>query len=581
MLSGARGRARASPAAARAARAELVGARVGRAGATGLLGAMADSLPLTNTLAGRRAAARQQQREGTRQCMRGLVRGCAVVGGIVLCAALLAAALMALVNVASGGSARSVQSISSVRDLQEVLAEDTRVVAGMAERLFDTSLLGLPGGTTSEEDGAVIAAKLHFVFSTDCRLFQHWQSVALIGSARLVGQRGHFTRIVSDCPDEAAKQRVLIINQPRDGLTTVFAPKLRDSYPQQNRPDGLTHWLQNADPPIQDDVILVVLDPDQMFMKPLTQIEALERPATLKHWSEDRTVAVPGKPVGQGYGIGGFAKYVSICEELWGKDASEGCQAAVRREAEENEYMVRHYSVGAPYMMAAGDMGKLAPLWSTLTPLVHAREPSIMADMWAYSMAAAHLGLEHDRVENLAISDPLGVPRNARAGGSFKGSIEGWQWIDDAYLDESAPLGAQHPCRCHTPVHSTDPSAELPTLMHYCATYKIFHDGPDKPFTFGTSKYRMPDDRILDCAHPLLAEPWAPSPPGVDILAYNTADRWAKYMHPGFPHVDRMPREAFSACQVVLMWNMAFTDHKRTFCPDGFNANKTYYLMAL
>ena len=243
--------------------------------------------------------------------------------------------------------------------------------------------------------------------------------------------------------------------------------------------------------------------------------------------------------------------------------------------------MLRHYSVGAPYMVAAGDMAKLAPLWSKLTPLVHARDSTIEADMWAYSMAAAHLGLEHDRVENLMISDPLGVLAKELPGNSPGASIEGWHWIDDVYLEEDAPRAAQHPCRCHTPVHSTDPRAKLPTLMHYCQTYKIFHDSPDKPFTFGTSKYRMPDDHSLDCEHPLLAEPWAPSPPGVDILAYNTAENWGKYMRPGFPHVDRMPREAFSACQVVLTWNMALVDHKKTFCPDGFNTNKTYYLMAL
>jgi hypothetical protein len=348
-------------------------------------------------------------------------------------------------------------------------------------------------------------------------------------------------------------------------------------YPQQNRPDGLSHWLQNVD--IADDTILVVLDPDQLFLKPLTQNAELERPALIQNWGGDRYIARPGKPVGQGYGIASFKKYRKVCEETFGVDPTEGCQAAIiAEETTDPQHMHRHYSVGAPYIMAAGDMRRLAPLWSKLTPGVHEIVNRIEADMWAYSMAAAHLGLAHDRVENHMISDPLGATRWEGPAAHKTASVEGWHWIDGAYLAKDAPLAAQHPCRCHTPVHSPDPRAQLPTLMHYCQTYKVYHDEPGLSFQFGTSKYRMGNDMdILECDHPLLAEPWAPSPPGVDILGHSTPDRWRKYRDPGLTQDERFPREAFAMCEVVLLWNVALLDFKKTWCPSGYNESKVYY----
>jgi hypothetical protein len=47
---------------------------------------------------------------------------------------------------------------------------------------------------------------VHFVFSTGCNLFQHWQAEVLLNSHFMVGQRGKITRIVSGCETEHIKR---------------------------------------------------------------------------------------------------------------------------------------------------------------------------------------------------------------------------------------------------------------------------------------------------------------------------------------------------------------------------------------
>ena len=37
-----------------------------------------------------------------------------------------------------------------------------------------------------------------------------------------------------------------------------------------NKPWGLKHWLQHADPPIPPHTVIALLDPDMIFVRPLT-----------------------------------------------------------------------------------------------------------------------------------------------------------------------------------------------------------------------------------------------------------------------------------------------------------------------
>ena len=65
---------------------------------------------------------------------------------------------------------------------------------------------------------------IHFVFSTDCRAYQSWQSEVLAYSFELVQQKGKLTRIVSGCnTTEQRLQAVRRSTSPR--LQHHFTPK--------------------------------------------------------------------------------------------------------------------------------------------------------------------------------------------------------------------------------------------------------------------------------------------------------------------------------------------------------------------
>lgn len=51
-----------------------------------------------------------------------------------------------------------------------------------------------------------------------------------------------------------------------------------------------------------------------------------------------------------------------------------------------------NYPVGPPYLMHPRDWAKVLDLWVALSPKVYKGHASILAEMYAFCIAAAHLG---------------------------------------------------------------------------------------------------------------------------------------------------------------------------------------------
>jgi hypothetical protein len=105
-----------------------------------------------------------------------------------------------------------------------------------------------------------------------------------------VGQRGKITRVVSGCDTENVKRKHAKFLTHPEGLAdeTVPLEELQKSshprmhlhvtpsfegareFPWINKPMGLHHWLEHADPPVRESVI-VIIDPDMFFMDTITQ----------------------------------------------------------------------------------------------------------------------------------------------------------------------------------------------------------------------------------------------------------------------------------------------------------------------
>ncbi len=105
---------------------------------------------------------------------------------------------------------------------------------------------------------------------------------------------------------------------------------------------------------------------------------------------------------------------------------------------------------------------------------VYAEHPHLMAEMYAYCIAAAHVKLPHQILTSLMISDS-----SSGSGG------EGWNLIEKISDDDL----------CNPSVVD---DVELPLVLHFCQRYMVGR------YFFG--KRRMPTN-IFSCEMPLLKEP--------------------------------------------------------------------------
>lgn len=151
--------------------------------------------------------------------------------------------------------------------------------------------------------------------------------------------------------------------------------------------------------------------------------------------------------------------------------------------------------------------------------------------MFAYNLAAAHLGLRHTVAHSFMVSDVF-------AGG------EGWKLIDAVPAEKV----------CH---HF--PKSEYPHVIHYCQRYFV-----GKWFI---GKYKLRKD-FLSCKTPLLTVP-----PDDVALQYNAAltpDGRYKELPP-----NAVKKEAFMLCVMIKALNEAAIYYKQNHC-DGETANYEY-----
>ena len=348
-----------------------------------------------------------------------------------------------------------------------------------------------------QQEGAANAAasadhNLHVIFSTDCTDYQNWQSITLFYSTLLVGQQGRVTRIASGCSDTEQTDltstysklfvehfRTPHSSQPGHGGLTFrvhFTPDFKHDaksgkkYAFYNKPRGLQHWLANAVPAGPQDEVVALLDPDMIFLRPLTAevASATNKLYNKKLYVDKKTGAVlkpmqdyvkTGYPVAQRYGLG--APWTDDHHKKFNRldVCGEGSPCMDVKEQEGEEY----YSVGPPYIATRADFDRISTSWVEFVPRVHSQYPFLLAEMYAYSMAAAHERLPHAIMYHYMVS-------NADGGG------EGWDFVDDlsdVCEAPSAPATAVGAADKDIPVERFYADAPMPVLFHYCQHFKI------------------------------------------------------------------------------------------------------------
>uniref|UniRef100_A0A7S4ITT2 Uncharacterized protein n=1 Tax=Odontella aurita TaxID=265563 RepID=A0A7S4ITT2_9STRA len=390
--------------------------------------------------------------------------------------------------------------------------------------------------------------KYHIVFSTDCSAYQHWQSYVLFYSALKVGQEGFVTRIASGCSDKDGKAELEWHNKHIRGpmsdkfglhLTPHFSSVKKDGevvgdYEFFNKPFGLRHWMEhgegmgintNTGAMKNEDMIIVLLDPDQILLRPFTD-DFSNDDEVLIHNSrkENRKFKVEhGAPFAQLYGLGARWQKFNL-DVIAGKDSPA--------KEVSSQYANRHYPAGPPYLATARDMYQIAMKWTETVPKVHAEYPHLLAEMYAYCIAAADKKLPHQIVDSLMVS-ATGM------------NGEGWSLVDRVPAEEVCEYASNLDHKVHA----------LPNVMHLCQRYML-----GKHF-FG--KRRLPKD-FFTCESPMLIEV-----PGDIALKYD-------YRIPPPPHKppgEKKPvskkivkRETFMLCAVTTALNEASEFFKRHAC---------------
>ena len=275
----------------------------------------------------------------------------------------------------------------------------------------------------------------HYIFSTDCKPYMDWQSVALYHSWIRAGSPGRFTRILSCAKDDYLYRDIM----PTHLTPTYDAIDPKDNYAAYNLPGGILHWTQHN---TTDRKWIVKLDADMIIRKPLSVREGLR--------------AEPGL-VAAGY----YGYLEGVDNEMAGMFVDEDARSRLAK-------------VGGWEIFWAEDLRKAAPLWFEYTKRVRQDErvhwpfrgtgdvfitkenprPWI-SEMYGYVFGTAVAGLRHNVQHSTqlyagmspwdeASYDPFLVHYGILV------EIDDWKWDKHDELNGRG-VGAQDKLRCDLP----------------------------------------------------------------------------------------------------------------------------------
>jgi peptidyl serine alpha-galactosyltransferase len=371
----------------------------------------------------------------------------------------------------------------------------------------------------------------HIVFSTGCSLYQDWQSYVFFYQARMSKQPGTVTRIVSGCDDEEAEKKMQEIfdteigpMSPEGRFKLHFTPDYSTlpngkKFVYFNKPFGMKHWLENAlghpNNPVNKDAIVILLDPDQLIMRPFTNNDFTNTDWKFLGKNEKPYTRVEhGKPMGQLYGFGTQWRTKVDMKKL-APDSP-----IIKLSSEDAR---KSYIVGPPYVATAQDMYTIVEQWCAFALPVYEQYPFLLAEMFAYCLAAAHKELPHQTAASFMISD------------TALSTAEGWRYID-AMPDKE--------------ICGEFSVEEVPNVLHFCQRYGM------GDYFFG--KRKLPKD-FLSCESPMLAEP-----PRNVLSKYTFANFPGKQKKDWTKPIAK--RNAFTVCYMIKVLNEAADYYKRRHC---------------
>lgn len=241
------------------------------------------------------------------------------------------------------------------------------------------------------------------------------------------------------------------------------------------------------------------------------------------------TKVAHGKPIAQTYGFG--SRWLTLAS----KNLSHvvGPDSPVHNITQKDAGLF--YPAGPPYLLTARDMYQMTVKWTEFLPRLWDISPQFMAEMYGYSLAAAHLQMPHQLARGFMVSNVLIQEE------------EGWYFLKDVPPEEICDR--------------SKPAPNVPHVLHFCQRYGI-----GEYFIF---KHRIPNLFTCDIPLPEL-------PPTDAALLWN-------YSHYGDGTTEVWPdskrdlkySHAFMVCSLYAALNDASRYFKQHHCENP-NMNETY-----
>lgn len=366
-------------------------------------------------------------------------------------------------------------------------------------------------------------------------------------------QPGNVTRIVSGCSEEQeAEMKILHQEQiaiMSDRFRIHFTPEFGkvegrnwQTTKYWNKPFGVKHWLENVfgyrfegdiSTPYDDDIVVLV-DPDMLLQRPFTNdYSGAGRAFWHPHIQNNDDLydkVDHGKPIAQTYSFNDA--WVRAVKGHMVDVVGEGSPAL---DVSPEDAKVA-FSAGPPYMLTARDMFRLSYHWAKFLPFINEYFDGMMAEMYGYCTAAAHLNLRHQIAKGFMVSN-IAMSQG-----------EGWEFLDDV---------TDNVCDVE------NYGEEVPYVIHFCQRYSIGE--------FFLSKYKVPPG-ILSCDHKMFELP----PKG--IAAYTNYSHYGDGSIVTYTEDKKrsMYRQGYMVCSLMDGFNKAakfFKDHN---CPSGANYDATW-----
>jgi peptidyl serine alpha-galactosyltransferase len=268
--------------------------------------------------------------------------------------------------------------------------------------------------------------RYQIIFSTGCSAFQDWQSYMFFFHASKILRQAqpplsamantHVTRIASGCGTDQDAQAMHQLHQEQIEIMTPnhnfhlhitpdysHAHGSKDAYKYFNKPYGTKDWMEHAlgysknvdnkphPNPDHDNDIVILLDPDQIMLRPFSddfthQSTQWRQRNSLPHW----TKITHGQPFAQQYGFHNQWYTKTDISKIASPEELPSPLANMS-----NSMRMENFAAGPPYMATGHDMYRLVDKWVEFVVPTHGQYPHLLAEMFAYCLAAAHLNLPH------------------------------------------------------------------------------------------------------------------------------------------------------------------------------------------